>query len=111
MTSGAESLEHLMGTLREVMEITSKVEAKLAMEEENKKRRLALMKTEQIDSVKLEKFSGQGDSKFLNYYVWFNEFNELILQKEYADSVRLKLLKQYTEKDANELVKNYYHGK
>ena len=33
MTSGAESLEHLMGTLREVMEITSKVEAKLSMEE------------------------------------------------------------------------------
>ena len=68
------------------------------------------MKTEQIDSVKLEKFSGQGDSKFLNYYVWFNEFNELILQKEYTDSVKLKLLKQYTEKDANELVKNYHHG-
>ena len=33
------------------------------------------------------------------------------MQKDYTDSIKLKFLKQYTEKDAHELVKNYHHGK
>ena len=28
---------------------------------------------------------------------------------EYSDSVKLKFLKQYTEKEAHDLVKNYHH--
>ena len=75
------------------------------------KKKLALSKSEQADRIKLNKFSGQGPSRYLEYYIWFNEFNELILKKEYSDSVKLKYLKQYTEKDAYELVKNYHHGK
>ena len=93
------------------MEIVSKMESKLKFEDEKEKRKLALSKSEQADRIKLNKFSGQGPSRYLEYYIWFNEFNELILKKEYSDSVKLKYLKQYTEKDAYELVKNYHHGK
>ena len=92
-----------------VMEITNEVEAKLKLEEENKKKQLALAKTESLEAVKIEKFSGQGDNKYLKYYVWYTEFSELVLKKEYSDNVKLKFLKQYTEKDAHELVKNYHH--
>lgn len=59
------------------MEITSKVEARIKIEEEVKKKRITLSKTEQIEGVKLDKFSGAGESKYLNYYVWLQEFNEL----------------------------------
>ena len=107
----AKQLKHHLDRFRAVMEITSKVEARMKIEEEVKKKRLALSKTEQVEGVKLEKFSGTGESKYLNYYVWFQEFNELIMQKDYTDSIKLKFLKQYTEKDAHELVKNYHHGK
>ena len=107
----AKQLKHHLDRFRVVMDITSKVEARMKIEEEVKKKRLALSKTEQVEGVKLEKFSGTGDSKYLNYYVWFQEFNELIMQKDYTDSIKLKFLKQYTEKDAHELVKNYHHGK
>ena len=107
----AKQLKHHLDRFRVVMDITSKVEARMKIEEEVKKKRLALSKTEQVDGVKLEKFSGTGESKYLNYYVWFQEFNELIMQKDYTDSIKLKFLKQYTDKDAHELVKNYHHGK
>ena len=107
----AKQLKHHLDRFRAVMEITSKVEARMKIEEEVKKKRLALSKTEQVEGVKLEKFSGTGESKYLNYYIWFQEFNELIMQKDYTDSIKLKFLKQYTEKDAHELVKNYHHGK
>ena len=107
----AKQLKHHLDRFRVVMDITSKVEARMKIEEEVKKKRLALSKTEQDEGVKLEKFSGTGDSKYLNYYVWFQEFNELIMQKDYTDLIKLKFLKQYTEKDAHELVKNYHHGK
>ena len=107
----AKQLKHHLDRFRAVMEITRKVEARMKIEEEVKKKRLALSKTEQVEGVKLEKFSGTGESKYLNYYIWFQEFNELIMQKDYTDSIKLKFLKQYTEKDAHELVKNYHHGK
>ena len=35
----------------------------------------------------------------------------MILKREYSDCIKLKYLKQYTEKDAHDLVKNYHHGK
>ena len=31
------------------------------------------------------------------------------MKKEYSESVKLKYLKQYTEKEAHDLVKNYHH--
>ena len=31
------------------------------------------------------------------------------MKKEYSDSGKLRFLKQYTEKEANDLVKNYHH--
>ena len=67
----AKQLKHHLDRFRTVMDITSKAEARMKIEEEVKKKRLALSKTEQVEGVKLEKFSGTGDSKYLNYYVWF----------------------------------------
>ena len=93
------------------MEITNKVEARIKIEEEVKKKGIALSNTEQVEGGKLEKFSGTGESKYWKYYVGFPEFDELIMQKDYTDYIKLKILKQYTEKDAHELVKNYHHGK
>ena len=61
-----------------------------------------------MEAVKKEKFSGQGDNTYLRYYIWYTEFSELVLKKKYTDSIKLKFLKQYTEKDVHELVKNYH---
>ena len=75
------------------MEITKGVDAKIKQEEENKKKQLALAKTESLESVKIEKFSGQGDNKYLKYYIWYTEFSELVLKREYSDNIKLKFLK------------------
>ena len=68
-----------------------------------------MAKSETLESVKLEKFSGQGENRYLKYYIWYTEYSELVMKKEYSDSVKLKFLKQYTEKEAHDLVKNYHH--
>ena len=68
-----------------------------------------MTKSQTLESVKLEKLSGLGDNKYLKYYVWYTEFSELVMKKEYSESVKLKYLKQYTEKEAYDLVKNYHH--
>ena len=60
--------------------------------------------------MELEKLSGQGENKYLKYYIWYTEFSELLMKKEYSDNVKLKLPKPYTEKDANDLVQNYHHS-
>ena len=108
-TGNHDQITMFIETFKRVMEITNGVEAKLKLEEENKKKQLALAKTESLEAVKIEKFSGQGDNKYLKYYIWYTEFSELVLKKEYSDNIKLKFLKQYTEKDAHDLVKNYHH--
>ena len=89
----AKQLKHHLDRFHAVMEITSKVEARMKIEEEVKKKKSALSKTDKVDGVEIEKFSGTGESKYLNYYVWFQEFNELIMQKDYSDSIKLNFLK------------------
>ena len=106
----AQKLPTFISNLKELMELTSKLEATLKQTEEKEKKKLALSKSEQLEGLKLIKFSGQGSSRYLDYYTWYSEFNELIMKKEYSDNIKLKFLKQYTEKDANDLVKNYHHG-
>ena len=92
------------------METIHGLEASIKQEEETKKKKLALANSETSELMKLEKFSGQGDNKYLKYYIWYAEFSELVIKKEYSDNIKLKFLKQYTEKDAHDLVKNYHHS-
>lgn len=60
--------------------------------------------------MKLTKFNGMGEQKFLNYYSFFQEFNELVMSKPYSDSTKLRYLKQYLEGDALQIIKNYHSG-
>ena len=69
-----------------------------------------MVKSEQLEGVKLSKFSGQGDQRYLNYYGFYQEFQELVMQKAYSDSTKLRYLKQYLEGDALDIVKNYHAG-
>ena len=71
---------------------------------------MALAKSEQLEGMKLSKFSGTGEQKFLNYYSFYQELSELVLSKPYSDSTKLRYLKQYVESDAREIVKNYHSG-
>merc|ERR1712148_59454 len=105
-----KQIKYLIDKFTSVMEILHGLEASVKQEEETKKKKLALAKSETLESMKLEKFSGQGDNKYLKYYIWYTEFSELVMKKEYSDNVKLKFLKQYTEKDAHDLVKNYHHS-
>ena len=109
MIGEEKQIKYLIENFTSVMEIIHGLEASVKQEEELKKKKLALAKTETLESVKLEKFSGQGDNKYLHYFIWYTEFSELVMKKEYSDSVKLKYLKQYTEKEAHDLVKNYHH--
>ena len=44
----------------------------------------------EIEEVKLEKLSEPDDSKYLNFYVPLQEFNEFTMQKDYTDSIKSK---------------------
>ena len=93
-----KQIKYLIENFTNVIEIIHGLDASVKQEEKLKKKKLALAKTETLESVKLEKFSGQGDNKYLHYYIWYTEFWELVMKKEYSDSVKLKYLKQYTER-------------
>ena len=110
MVGEEKQIKYLIEKFTSVMETIHGLEASVKQEEETKKKKLALAKSETLESMKLEKFSGQGDNKYLKYYIWYTEFSELVMKKEYSDNVKLKFLKQYTEKDAHDLVKNYHHS-
>ena len=109
MVGEEKQIKYLIDNFTSVMEIIHGLEAFVKQEEETKKKKLALAKSETLESVKLEKFSGQRENRYLKYYIWYTEFSELVMKKEYSDSVKLKFLKQYTEKEAYDLVKNYHH--
>ena len=109
MVGDQNTIESLVESFREVMEIQSVLEAKLKLVEENKKKQFALSKAESLESIKLEKLRGQVEGKYLRYYIWYTEFSELVINKEYSDGIKLKLLKQYTDKDELDLIKNYHH--
>ena len=79
------------------MKIIHGLEESVKQEEETKTKKIALAKFETLVSVKLDKFSGQGDNKYLKYYVWFTEFSELVMKKEYSEIVKQKYLKQCTD--------------
>ena len=95
---GKKQIKYLIDNFTSVMEIIHGLEAFVKQEKETKKKKLALAKSETLESVKLEKFSGQGENRYLKYYIWYTEFSELVMKKEYSDSVKLKFLKQYTER-------------
>ena len=90
--------------------MSNNLTAKIQADDELNKKRLALVKSEQLEGVKLSKFSGQGDQRYLNYYGFYQEFQELVMQKAYSDSTKLRYLRQYLEGDALDIVKNYHAG-
>ena len=108
MVGEEKQIRHLIENFTRVMEIIHGLETSVKQEEEIKKKKIALAKSETLESVKLEKFSGLGDKKYLQYYFWYTEFSLLVMKREYSESVKLKYLKQYTEKEAHDLVKNYH---
>ena len=99
----ADTLQIHIESLQNVLELSTLLEAKLKLDQEKDKKKLALSKTEALEGMKMQKFSGLGDSRYLNYYNFYQEFKELVLQKEYSESTKLKYLKLYTEKDAHNI--------
>ena len=60
--------------------------------------------------MKLSKFNGQGDQTFLNYYVFYQEFTELVMDRPYTNSTKLQYLKQCLEGAAKDIVRNNHSG-
>ena len=97
--------------LSKIVELSNTLSEKLKLEDEKAKRKLALSKSEQLEGLKLSIFSGLGHSRYLDYYVYYTDFTEHCLRREYSDSTKLRYLKQYAEADAYKLIKNYHSGK
>ena len=100
----------LLGNLENILDTANLIFCKIKANEEKMKQKIALAKSEQLEGMKLSKFSGTGEQKFLNYYFFYQELSELVLSKPYFDSTKLRYLKQYVESDAREIVKNYQSG-
>jgi hypothetical protein len=109
--SDYKNLPQHIHNLQFVLNLSNKLNAKQAMIEEKLKRKLALSKSEQLEGLKVIKFNGQGDRRYMKYYCFYQEITELVLKKPYSDSTKLKYLKQYLEGDALQIVKNYHQGK
>ena len=99
-----------VNNLENILDMSNKIQARIKASDERSKQKMALSKSEQLEGMKLTKFNGIGDQKFLNYYSFFQEFNELVMAKPYSDSTKLRYLKQYLEGDALQIVKNYHSG-
>ena len=101
---------HLKG-LQYILSLSNSVNAKKNLLIEKAKKRLALTKSEALEGLKLQPFDGMGDKRYLDYYVFYNEFCELIMNREYSEVAKLRYLKQYLRGDALQLIKNYHQGK
>ena len=85
-----EDVQKHLDDLHVLLMVSNNMTAKIQGEDELNKKRLALVKSEQLRGVKLSKFSGQGDERYLNYCGFYHEFNELVMQKAYSDSNKLR---------------------
>ena len=90
MVGEEKQIKYLIENFTNVMEIIHGLEASVKQEEETNKKKLAFAKSETLESVKLEKFSGLGDNKYLRYYIWYSDFAELVMKNEYSESVKHK---------------------
>ena len=106
----AKDVENSVRGLTNILSKTNKINSKIQLMEDLEKKKLALSKSEQLEGLKITKFNGTGDNKFLQYYSFYTEFTELVMDKAYSDSTKLRYLKQYLEGDAKEIVKNYHSG-
>ena len=93
-----------------ILSRSNRINSKIQYMEELEKKKMALSKSEQLEGLKITKFNGMGDSKFLNYYSFYTEFTELVMDKPYSDSTKLRYLKQYLEGEAKDIIKNYHSG-
>ena len=100
----------LLTNLENILDTANLIFCKIKSNDEKMKQKMALAKSEQLEGMKLSKFTGTGEQKFLNYYSFYQELNELVLSKPYSDSTKLRYLKQYVDNDAKEIVKNYHSG-
>ena len=66
-----EDVQKHLEELHEVLMVSNSLTAKMQAEDELNKKRLALVKSEQLEGMKLSKFSGQGDQRYLNYYGFY----------------------------------------
>ena len=69
MVGNQDTIASLVESFQEIMEIQGTLEAQQKLREENKKKQLALSKAETLESIKLEKFTGQGEGRYLEYYI------------------------------------------
>ena len=97
--------------LQDALDLTNVLKARMEAKEEQNKKRIALSKGEQLEGLKMTKFSGTGEQRFLDYHSFNQEFNELVLSKAYSDSTKLRYLKQYVEGEAKDIIRNYHSGK
>ena len=106
----SKDVEIAVKGLTNILSKSNKINSKIQYMEELEKKKLALCKSEQLEGLKITKFNGSGDNKFLQYYSFYTEFTELVMDKQYSDSTKLRYLKQYLEGEAKDIVKNYHSG-
>ena len=64
-----------VNNLENILDMSNKIQARMKASDERRKQKMALSKSEQLEGMKLTKFNGIGEQKFLNYYSFFQEFN------------------------------------
>ena len=94
----------ILKSLENILDTANTIFCKIKANDEKMKQKMALSKSEQLEGMKLSKFSGSGEQKFLNYYSFYQELSELVLSKPYSDSTKLRYLKQHTENDAKDII-------
>ena len=97
--------------LQDALDLTNVLKARMEANEEQNKKRIALRKGEQLEGLKMTKFNGTGEQRFLDYHSFSQEFAELVLSKAYSDSTKLRYLKQYVDGEAKDVIRNYHSGK
>ena len=105
-----ENVPKHINNLENILDMANKIQARIRASDDKNKQKMALSKSEQLEGMKRTNFNGMGEQKFLNYYSFFQEFNELVVSKPNSDSTKLRHLKQYLEIYALQIIKNYHSG-
>ena len=70
----SKDVETSFKSLGNILSKSNKINSKMQLMEESEKKKLALSKCEQLEGLKITKFNGSGDNKFLQYYSFYIEF-------------------------------------
>ena len=83
-TCDNNDVEFYIKNLSDVLNVSNHLKPLLEQKDNKMKKKLALQKSAQLEAMVLQKFNGAGDNRCLNFKQFDDDFQKLVMRKEYT---------------------------